>query len=113
MATRIPLTLTIMACTLAISAATMFGDSRISQEPASYIVRADSAELATELVVAVGGDVTHELGIIEAVAATLTSAQVTDLRSREAVRQVTVDGSVETAAGAMGPYVTLPGTGGR
>ena len=108
MTKRTALTMAGTACALAIGVAIVFGCARINQEPASYIVRADSTELAGELVSAVGGAVTHELGIIEAVAATLTPQQLTDLRSREAVRQVTVDGSVETAAGAMGPYVNFP-----
>ena len=69
MVKRISLTMAGMACTLAIGVAIVFGSARINQEPASYIVRADSTELATELVAAVGGAVTHELGIIEAVAA--------------------------------------------
>ena len=44
-------------------------------EPAAYIVKGNSSERVAELVVDVGGEVTHELKIIRAVGAQLTDGQ--------------------------------------
>ena len=54
----------------------------VAAQPATrYIVSAESYATARAAVVAVGGRITHELGIVEAVAATLTPAQLETLRA--------------------------------
>ena len=64
----------------------------------SYLVQAEDLISAANAVHAVGGEVTHELGIIGAVAADLTSAQVGSLRSTgDAIRLF--DNSGVTTAG--------------
>jgi serine protease AprX len=56
--------------------------ARVAAQPATrYIVSAESHATARAAVVAVGGRITHELGIVEAVAATLTPAQIETLRA--------------------------------
>jgi len=50
------------------------------------------------LVAAQGGQITHELSVISAVAAELTLAQVADLRADDRIRRIYDNGTVETAA---------------
>lgn len=64
------------------------------QDTQSYIVQAQSLEQATALVMEAGGEITHELRIINAVGARLTTTQVTALRSMEGVRRVYEDRGV-------------------
>jgi subtilisin family serine protease len=64
----------------------------------SAIVQAETAARAAELVRAVGGTVTHELGIIDAVAAGLTSAQLEAIRQSDAGARIYDNGQAELAA---------------
>jgi serine protease AprX len=78
----------------------------MSQAPApaaesSYIVQGSSLEAVTEAVLAVEGEITHELGIINAVAATLTESEREALEERGDLK-ITEDGSVKTAGGTAG-----------
>ncbi len=67
-----------------------------SQPRQTYIVQAQSLEQARALVARVDGEVTHELGIINAVGALLDEQQTVSLRSMPAVRRVYEDRSLET-----------------
>ena len=64
---------------------------------ASYIVQGKSLDAIELLVRAEGGDVTHRLGVIRAVAADLTDDQVAALRSNNDVRRVFGNEAVEVA----------------
>ena len=77
--------------------------------PGSYIVQAEHAEQAAVAVRSVGGEITHELGIIRAVGARLTAAQKAALESRSGVA-VHGNRQVRTAATAGGDalYVEYP-----
>ena len=72
---------------------------RLSGEPptASYIVQGASLAEVRSAVEALGGEITHELGVIRAVGARLTPAQHQALRRSEAVRRLYDNGRVETA----------------
>ena len=69
---------------------------------ASYIVQAPSFPMAVAAVKNAGGKITHELSIINAVAATLTPAQVTALRADRSLN-LTPNGSA-SVAGTSAPY---------
>ena len=56
-------------------AAESSGTNESDDTPSAYIVKGASSERMAELVVEVGGKVTHELKIIRAVGARLTDAQ--------------------------------------
>ena len=58
------------------------------QVTSGYIIQAASTEIAAAAVEAVGGEVTHELGIIQAVGATLRPEQVETLERRSDVRRI-------------------------
>jgi len=64
----------------------------------SYIVRAATTEAARVAVVAAGGAVTHELRIIDSVAARLTPTQRARLEARRDVRSVFADAPVKLAS---------------
>ena len=64
----------------------------------SYIVQGTSLANVKALVIEQGGDITHELGVIRAVAADLTAGQVAELVDAEGIRRVYDNGAVETAA---------------
>ena len=64
-------------------------------ETRRVIVQAADSATAAERVRAMGGVVTHELGIIDAVAAELTPAQRRALERQAAVRRIYDDGTVE------------------
>lgn len=70
----------------------------------SFIVQAESADIAAQAVREAGGLVTHELSIIRAVGARLTSQQRRQLEQHDVVRRVYEDGAVTTssACGASG-----------
>ena len=70
----------------------------------SYIVQAQSSEVAERAVRAVGGRVTHELKIVDAVGATLTPAQFGALHSNARL-QLSVDRKATLAGYAGTPYV--------
>ena len=58
----------------------------VAEQALGYIVQADSVKAATDAVEAVGGEVTHELGTIDAVGAALLPAQVELLKRRSNIR---------------------------
>ena len=64
---------------------------------ASYIVQGESLESVASLVKRQGGEITHELGVIRAVAAELTAVQVETLRGLPGVRRVYGNGPVEVS----------------
>ncbi|MDH4124977.1 MAG: DUF3872 domain-containing protein [Gammaproteobacteria bacterium] len=64
----------------------------------SYIVQSDSAESTAHAVLESGGLVTHELLIIRAVGAQLTTAQRQQLQRNDAVRRIYEDTSVSTSS---------------
>ena len=70
----------------------------VSQTQASYIVQAGSAEQAREAIDAVGGDVTHELSIINAVGAALTPDELSRLETVDGLT-ITTDVTLRTAGG--------------
>ncbi|MGB7738399.1 MAG: S8 family peptidase, partial [Steroidobacteraceae bacterium] len=67
---------------------------------ASYIVQAQSLAAARAAVVTAGGNVTHELGIIDAVGATLTLEQLEALRQIEGL-EVQPDAMTRTQGGTV------------
>ena len=73
-------------------------------QTASYIVQAQSLAAARTSVQKVGGTITHELGIIHAVAAQLTVAQADALRANSALT-LSADVSTKVAGYAGQPYV--------
>jgi serine protease AprX len=79
-------------------------------ETQSMIVKADSLERAIAAVEAVGGTITHELGIIDSVAGELTAEQVEALRARDGVRRVSGNRAV-TTAGKPGSDTTIDNSG--
>ena len=89
-------TLMVAACIMAM-AALSFSDVRQVQT-SSFIVQGSSLADAKALVVGQGGEITHELGVIRAVAADLTPAQVAQLRDADGIRRVYDNGTIETAA---------------
>ncbi len=68
--------------------------SDTTEVTARFIVRAESVEAAASAVKAVGGTVTHELGIIRAVSATLNAAQLRALRENPAIQRISADSNV-------------------
>ena len=68
------------------------------QPAVGYIVQSTSVEAAAAAVGDVGGEVTHELGIIRAVGAKLLPVQADALRSRDDVRRVFEDAPVKTSS---------------
>jgi hypothetical protein len=94
----------IAICSFAASAAFFFGvndeinATSVVGQPASYIVQGKSADSVAAIVQSVGGDITHELGVIRAVGATLTPAQAEALRLHSDVQRLYGNGSIEVAA---------------
>ena len=68
------------------------------EQTTSHIVKADSLADAKTAVAAVDGTITHELGVIGAVAADLTAAQLAALREDRTIRRIYANDKVETAA---------------
>jgi serine protease AprX len=93
----------IAICSFAASAAFFFGvndeinATSVVGQPASYIVQGKSADSVAAIVQSVGGDITHELGVIRAVGATLTPAQAEALRLHSDVQRLYGNGSIEVA----------------
>ncbi len=91
----------LIALLVLISASTiLFANCLTSPEPQetrSYIVQADDLEKARNAVANAGGIVTHELGIIRAVGATLTSDQLDAVRRAEGIKRVYEDREVATS----------------
>ena len=99
------MTRTLLLITIAIfalSACAGFGpaadQSTIVVQTTSHIVKADSLAAAKAAVAAVNGTITHELGVIGAVAADLTAAQLAALREDLTIRRIYANEKVETAA---------------
>ena len=82
----------LLAVTLLVSAPAFGGGGQA--ETAAYIVQAENLESAKTAVAAVGGTVTHELGIINAAGAQLTARQAALLESRADVSSVIADRAV-------------------
>ena len=72
----------------------------------SFLVQAADLETAVTAVEAVGGTVTHQLGLINGVGAELTDAQQTMLAQTEGI-QLVANQSL-TTAGSKGPYSGYP-----
>ena len=87
--------------TAAVAAVAILGPAFFdpSQEPARQrvIVQGIDLETAAERVRDAGGEITHRLGIIDAVGARLTAAQRTRLAASGAVRRIWEDRAVELA----------------
>ncbi|WP_294078046.1 S8 family peptidase, partial [Thiolapillus sp.] len=64
----------------------------------SVIVQGSDLSAVREAVLSVGGEITHELGIIRSVGAKLTGAQLEKLRTFKQVRKVYENSGVETSA---------------
>ncbi len=62
------------------------GEPSVSKQRTSLLVQAASMEQAAEAVLEVGGEITHELGIIHGVSAMLTASQVSLLGEMDGVR---------------------------
>lgn len=75
-----------------------------SRATALYIVQATQPRVAAEAVRSVGGRITHELAIIDAVAARLSPAQVAQLEKRPGLT-ITLDRDAQVAGYAGQPYV--------
>jgi serine protease AprX len=86
-------------------AATTIADTA---KPLSYIVQAQSLASARAAVTRVGGRITQELGIIEAVGATLTAQQAETLRSVGGIN-VFADQQVKTMGGGEAYQIPLMG----
>ena len=67
----------------------------------AFIVQGSDLAAARAAVLAVGGQITHELGIIGAVGARLTKAQAEALHGRPQVRAVFADGELQVSGGAI------------
>ena len=63
----------------------------------SYIVQGGSLEAAKSAVIAVDGEITHELGVIRAVAADLTPKQLDAIELDRGVRRVYGNAGIEAA----------------
>ena len=74
----------------------------VVEQSASYILQGESTEVVAEVVRSIGGEITHELGIINAVAAKLSRSQLEQLRVNPAILKITEDGAVKTAGGVAG-----------
>lgn len=75
---------------------TMVGHG-VDQARTSYIIQGQSLASVRTLVTDLGGEITHELGVINAVAADLNAGQVAELRSNDAIRKVYGNGTIGTA----------------
>lgn len=70
----------------------------VVEKAAGYIVQAANVDVAAEAVESVGGTVTHEIGTIQAVRATLLPPQVELLKRRRDVRRVFEDTTVNISS---------------
>jgi len=82
----------------------------VAERPLSYIVQAETLEAARTAVASVGGSVSHELGIIDAVAASLSPSQAETLRT--AGVSLFEDAQVTTAGKPSGGGTDSGATGG-
>lgn len=77
-------------------------DESAAEQTASYILQGKSTEAVIEAVQSVNGEITHELAIINAVAATLTLPQRDELLVNPAILDISKDAPVKTAGGTAG-----------
>ncbi|MDJ0759603.1 MAG: hypothetical protein QNJ19_09390 [Woeseiaceae bacterium] len=68
----------------------------------SYIIQAQSLDEAVWAVEAVGGEITHELRIINSVTALLTKTQLEEVASKKGVIRTSIDGSVGASPATPG-----------
>ena len=78
------------------------GDDASEEAVSAYIVKGTSAERMAELMVEVGGKVTHELSIIRAVGAELTDAQRDTLAEHPDVARVWRDREAKVQSAGQG-----------
>jgi serine protease AprX len=80
-----------------------FGMSQVPQPTTatSHIIQGPSLEAVTSAVLAIDGEITHELGIIDAVAALVTPEQLDRLNSIDGLR-ISTNSAVETAGRGNG-----------
>lgn len=76
-------------------------DLGVVEKATGYIVQAANVDTAAEAVEGVGGTVTDEIGLIQAVRATLLPAQVELLKRRSDVLRVFEDTTVKTSSNAL------------
>jgi serine protease AprX len=79
------------------SSDTLREEAPAPEATSSFIVQGGSLESIAAIVQSVGGDITHELGVIKAVGADLTAAEVSSLRAHPEVRRLYSNESVEVA----------------
>ena len=80
-----------------------------STPPAEYIVQAGDAATAAALVEYVGGEVTHELGVINAVGAKLTDRQLSRLHSANTSIRIYQNSAAQVdRQGGAGSTDTIP-----
>jgi len=74
------------------------------------IVQGESIEAVTRAIAAVGGEITHDLHIINAVGANLSQEQFRAVQDMPGIRRVHGDGTVKTASIEDGtlPYLDFP-----
>ena len=80
----------------------------VVEKAADYIVQAASVDAASEAVESVGGTVTHKIGSIHAVRATLLPPQVELLKRRSDVRRVFEDMTVKISSNPPLETTTKP-----
>jgi serine protease AprX len=112
LSTAICLALSLAACQGMTAASTQRSPQQASAAPSaqasSYIVQAASVDAARAAVNAAGGTVTHELGIIDAVSAELTTQQIQALKTISGV-QAFADVPVKTMGGIDANHIPLIG----
>ncbi len=86
------------ATLLAPAPTTLAADAQTDTSQTTWIITGSSAQEARETVRAVGGSVTHELGIIRGVAALLTRDQVAQVARHPGTKKVWKDREVEMAS---------------
>ena len=100
---------------MALAVLLLIGTSSVQQptptaQTASYIVQAESLEAAAQVVTSVGGTVTHQLGIIDAVAARFTPQQLENLARQPNSVRIFEDATARSATTVGGDilYVRYP-----
>jgi subtilisin family serine protease len=91
---------TLVSCSAATSSTPDAGVAAAAGPTHSYIVEADSTEIAAQAVIAAGGTVTSRLGVIDAVEAELTDAAHARVLKAQGVKQITTNTLVTTQAAA-------------
>ena len=86
-----------LAVTLFFSSDDEINATTVVDQPSSYILQGNSTDAVVAAVQSVGGTVTHELGIINSVAATLTSLQYEALLVSPAILAISENASIRTA----------------